>query len=149
AAQRIVATGTPVENHLGDLWSIFRFLNPGLLTDWANFRREFVRPIEQDGDDTVRQELKRRIEPYVLRRLKRDVLRELPPLTEVRYEVRFSEQEALRYAFLRKEVRDKLFTRSGKRDNKIEVLAEITRLRRYCCHPRLVFPDADAECSKL
>lgn len=148
-AQRIVATGTPVENHLGDLWSIFRFLNPGLLTDWANFRREFVRPIEQDGDDTVRQELKRRIEPYVLRRLKRDVLRELPPLTEVRYEVRFSEQEALRYAFLRKEVRDKLFTRSGKRDNKIEVLAEITRLRRYCCHPRLVFPDADAECSKL
>lgn len=149
AAQRVVATGTPVENHLGDLWSIFRFLNPGLLADWASFKREFVRPIEQNSDDAARQELKRRIEPYVLRRVKRDVLKELPPLTEVRYEVRFSEQEALRYAFLRKQVRDKLFTPAGKRENKIEVLAEITKLRRYCCHPRLVFPEADVECSKL
>lgn len=146
---RIVATGTPLENHLGDVWSIFRFLNPGLLGSWKNFRREFLRPIEQDQDEEARGELRQRVEPYILRRRKAEVLKELPPITDILHEVRFSEDEMMRYGLLRKQVHEKLFTHAGRRDNKLEVLAELTRLRRFCCHPRLVFPDAPHECSKI
>jgi hypothetical protein len=146
---RIAASGTPLENHLGDVWSIFHFLNPGLLGEWKDFRREFLRPIETDRDEAAQAELRRRLEPYILRRTKARVLAELPALTEVTHEVRFSETEKVRYAVLRKQVHDKLFTAAGRRDNKLEVLAEITRLRRFCCHPRLIFPDAEAESSKI
>ena len=149
AKQRIAATGTPVENHAADLWSIFHFINPGLLGDFTDFTRRFVKPIERDGGQTPEALLRRVIQPYVLRRLKRDVLQELPPLTELSHEVVLSADETSRYAVLRKQIHDKLFTSWGKRDNKIEVLAEITRLRRFCCHPRLVFPDADLESSKI
>ncbi|HVY32162.1 MAG TPA: DEAD/DEAH box helicase [Polyangiaceae bacterium] len=149
AGQRIAATGTPVENHAADLWSIFHFLNPGLLGDFADFNRRFVKPIDRDGGLNPEQQLKQLVQPYVLRRLKRDVLKELPPLTELAHEVELSRDEALRYALLRKQIHEKLFTSWGKRENKIEILAEITRLRRFCCHPRLVFPDADLEASKV
>ncbi|HEY4103765.1 MAG TPA: DEAD/DEAH box helicase [Polyangiaceae bacterium] len=149
AKQRIVATGTPVENHLGDLWSIFQFLNPALLGDWPHFRRTYVLPVERDGMETNTELLRKLVRPFVLRRLKRDVLRELPPITEVRHEVDLSRDEALRYGILRKQIHDKLYSSSGRRFNKIEVLSEIMRLRRFCCHPELVFPDAPRECSKL
>ncbi|HXK20522.1 MAG TPA: DEAD/DEAH box helicase, partial [Polyangiaceae bacterium] len=149
AEQRIAATGTPVENHSADLWSIFHFINPGLLGDFADFNRRFVKPIEREGGPAPEELLRRVIEPYVLRRLKRDVLQELPPLTELSHEIVLSADETARYAILRKQIHDKLFTSWGKRENKIEVLAEITRLRRFCCHPRLVFPDAELESSKI
>ena len=149
AKQRIAATGTPVENHAADLWSIFHFINPGLLGDFTDFNRRFVKPIEREGGATPEELLRRVIQPYVLRRLKRDVLQELPPLTEVAHDVELSADETARYAILRKQIHDKLFTAWGKRENKLEVLAEITRLRRFCCHPRLVFPDAELESSKI
>jgi superfamily II DNA or RNA helicase len=149
AKQRIAATGTPVENHLGDLWSIFQFLNPGMLGDWRHFRRTFLMPVERDGSRESTELLKKLVKPYVLRRLKRDVLPYLPPITEVRHDVQLSDDEALRYAVLRRQIHDKLYTSHGKRFNKIEVLAEIMRLRRFCCHPALVFPDAPLECSKV
>jgi superfamily II DNA or RNA helicase len=149
AEQRIAATGTPVENHAADLWSIFHFLNPGMLGDFSEFNRRFVKPIEREGGPAPEELLSRLLRPFVLRRLKRDVLRELPPLTEVSHEIDLSADEAKRYALLRKQIHDKLFTSHGKRDNKLEVLAEITRLRRFCCHPRLVFPDAAPEGSKV
>ncbi|MDF3069647.1 MAG: SNF2-related protein [Polyangiaceae bacterium] len=149
AGQRIAATGTPVENHAADLWSIFNFVNPGLLGDFADFNRRFVKPIDREGGEAPEVLLQRVIRPYVMRRLKRDVLRELPPLTEVAHEVELSKDETARYAVLRKQIHDKLFTPWGKRENKLEVLAEITRLRRFCCHPRLVFPEADLESSKV
>jgi superfamily II DNA or RNA helicase len=149
AAQRIAATGTPVENHAADLWSIFNFANPGLLGDFTDFNRRFVKPIDREGGEAPEELLRRVIRPYVMRRLKRDVLRELPPLTEVSHEVELSKDETARYAVLRKQIHDKLFSSWGKRENKLEVLAEITRLRRFCCHPRLVFPEADLESSKV
>jgi superfamily II DNA or RNA helicase len=149
AKQRVAATGTPVENHAADLWSIFHFINPGLLGDFSEFNRRFVKPIDREGGEAPEVLLRRVIQPYVLRRLKRDVLRELPPLTEVSHEVELSSDETARYAVLRKQIHDKLFTSWGKRENKLEVLAEITRLRRFCCHPRLVFPEADLESSKV
>jgi superfamily II DNA or RNA helicase len=149
AQQRIAATGTPVENHAADLWSIFHFINPGLLGDFTDFNRRFVKPLEREGGQSPEELLRRVIQPYVLRRLKRDVLQELPPLTELAHEVELSSDETARYTLLRKQIHEKLFTSHGKRENKIEVLAEITRLRRFCCHPRLVFPDADLESSKI
>jgi superfamily II DNA or RNA helicase len=149
ASRRIAATGTPVENHVGDLWSIFRFLNPGLLGSWKDFDLRFVKPAERGIDADVQEALRAELRPYILRRTKAQVLGELPPLTSVRHEIRLSHDEELRYALLRKQINDKLHTAHGKRQYKLQILAEITRLRRFCCHPRLVFPDADLESAKV
>jgi hypothetical protein len=148
---RIAATGTPVENHYGDLWSIFHFLQPGLLGELPAFKRKFMNPLETGATDhgTPHLLLRELVRPYVLRRRKSEVATELPPLTEVQHDVRLSEDDALRYALLRKQIHDKLFTAHGRRSSKLEILAEITRLRRFCCHPRLVFPDAPAESAKI
>ncbi|HWA70985.1 MAG TPA: DEAD/DEAH box helicase [Polyangiaceae bacterium] len=149
AHYRVAMTGTPVENHLGDLFSIFRFLNEGLLGSWKHFQLRYMRPIERDGESQQREALKRLIQPFLLRRTKDQVLRELPPVTTLRHEVRLSEEEALRYGLLRRQIHEKLRTPAGKREHKLRVFAEITRLRRFCCHPRLVFPEASHECSKI
>lgn len=149
ARQRVAMTGTPVENHLTDLWSIFHFLHPTLLGSLRHFQLTYVRPIERDHSQEQQALLQRTVFPFLLRRRKDEVLRELPPTTTVRHEVRLSEDEALRYALLRRQIHDKLSTPHGKRQHKLQVLAEITRLRRFCCHPRLVFPDASSESSKL
>ena len=149
AEQRIAATGTPVENHLGDLWGIFRFLNPGLLGDWLHFKHTFLMPVERGSGEASTELLQKLVKPFLLRRLKRDVLADLPPITEVQHDVRWSEDEATRYAILRKQIHQKLYTTHGRRNNKLEILAELMRLRRFCCHPQLVFPDAPPECSKL
>jgi superfamily II DNA or RNA helicase len=149
AKQRIAATGTPVENHLGDLWGIFRFLNPGLLGEWPHFKRTFLMPVERDQGRESTELLQKLVKPFLLRRLKRDVALDLPPITEVQHDVRWSADEALRYGLLRKQIHQKLYTGHGKRNSKLEVLAEIMRLRRFCCHPALVFPDAPRESSKI
>ncbi|HMA95118.1 MAG TPA: SNF2-related protein, partial [Polyangiaceae bacterium] len=98
ARHRVAMTGTPVENHLGDLWSIFHFLNPALLGSLRHFHLAYVRPIERDHDLEQRDLLKRLVQPFLLRRRKDEVLKELPPTTTVRHEVRLSEDEARRYA---------------------------------------------------
>jgi superfamily II DNA or RNA helicase len=149
ARYRIASTGTPVENHLGDLWSIFQFLNPGLLGTWQSFNRRFVKPIERDKSSIARILLKEAVAPFILRRTKSEVLTELPQLTEVQHEVRLSDDETKRYTLLRKQISDKLHSSQEKRQNKLEILAELMRLRRFCCHPRLVFPDAGLESSKV
>jgi superfamily II DNA or RNA helicase len=149
ASHRIAATGTPVENHAADLWSIFHFLNPGLLGDWREFRRRFASPIERDASAEAEAELRELVRPYVLRRMKKDVLAELPPITEVEHAVYLSPDERTLYTLLRQQIYEKLYTSHGKQQHKFEVLAEITRLRRFCCHPRLVFPEANNESSKI
>jgi len=149
ARYRLAMTGTPVENHLGDLWSIFHFLNPALLGAWKHFQVRYLKPIERDRNSEQRAELKALIAPFLLRRMKNDVLADLPPLTVVRHSVRLSEDETLRYALLRRQIHEKLRTAHGKRQHKLQVFSELTRLRRFCCHPRLVYPDAPSEASKL
>ena len=149
AKARVALTGTPVENHLGDLWSIFHFLNPSLLGPYKQFFHRYLRPIERDKDEQQREALRRLIRPLILRRTKLEVLSELPPITTLRHEVELSHEEALRYALLRRQIHEKLRTVHGKRQHKFQVLAEITRLRRFCCHPRLVFPDAGLTAAKL
>jgi len=149
ARMKIAATGTPIENHLGDVWSLFRFLNPALLGGWSQFQTHFVKPVQRDDDHEAKLHLRELIRPYLLRRTKAQVLTELPPLTTNRKEILLSDEESMRYASLRREIHDKLFTRAGKENNKLEILAEISRLRRFCCHPKLVFPDAPSDSRKL
>ncbi len=146
---KIAATGTPLENHLGDIWSVFHFLNPDLLSSWASFETHFAKPIQREGDTIRRDTLREIVRPYLLRRTKAQVLKELPELTTVRHEVTLSKEDALRYAHLRQQIYEKLYNGTVKRTNKLEVLAEITRLRRFCCHPQLVFPEAPPESRKI
>ncbi len=146
---RIAATGTPVENHLGDLWSVFEFLNPGLLGSWRAFNNRFVKPVARDGNEGAKRALSQLVRPFLLRRTKAEVLRDLPPLTTVRHEVRLEEAEQAQYDLLRRQIQEKLHTAHGKRHSKLEILAEITRLRRFCCHPGLVFPEAPREAAKI
>lgn len=147
---RVVLTGTPVENYLDELWSLFNFLNPGLLGSREGFQKRFAVPIERDRDLPARQALRTLIRPFLLRRTKAAVLSELPPRTEQTVVVEMNEAERLFYEALRRQALDSLAaldTQSGKR--KIHILAEITRLRRACCNPALIDASASVPSSKL
>jgi SNF2 family DNA or RNA helicase len=147
---RIITTGTPIENHLGELWNLFRFINPGLLGSLERFNQRFAYAIENENDREARQQLKKLIRPFILRRLKSDVLTELPPRTEITLHVELSEAETALYEALRRQALERM---TEPEDNpgtqRVKVLAEITRLRRACCHPKLVMPDTDTPSAKL
>ncbi|WP_296183117.1 DEAD/DEAH box helicase [Pseudomonas sp. UBA1879] len=145
---RMVATGTPLENHLGELWNLFRFINPGLLGSQESFAARFATPIEQ-GDAAARRALKALIQPFILRRLKSQVLEELPARTEITYKVPLSDEEAHQYEALRRQAVDNLSRLDPQAGRSMQVLAEITRLRRFCCHPSLVLPGSSLQSSKL
>lgn len=144
AKWRLALTGTPLENHLGEVWSIFQTVSPGLLGPWEHFRRHFALPIERDGDAEVRGKLASRLRPFLLRRTKREVASELPPRTEVVMPVELSDKERRLYEATRDEAVSAL--RSPER---FAVLAALTRLRRLACHPRLVVPTWTGSSSKL
>jgi superfamily II DNA or RNA helicase len=147
---RMIATGTPVENHLGELWNLFQFINPGLLGPLERFNRRFAAPIEQQGNRAARKRLQQLIRPFILRRLKSDVLTELPPRTEITLHVELSDEETALYEAMRQEAVEKILEESlppGQR--RVQILAEIMRLRRACCNPRLVMPASPIESAKL
>lgn len=147
---RMITTGTPIENHLGELWSLFNFTNPGLLGSHEAFDRDFANPICQDDDGRAAQRLKRLVQPYLLRRAKAAVLDELPARTQIMLRVEMSERERAFYEVLRQRAMETLEKEeSDRRGNHVRVLAEIMRLRRSCCHPTLVAPGADIPGSKL
>ena len=151
---KIATTGTPIENHLGELWSLFHFINPGLLGSLKRFNQRFAAAIENERDTEagkqVTQQLKQLIRPFILRRLKSDVLQELPAKTEITLHVELSEEEQLLYESLRRQALKRLEEvddNPGKQ--RVKVLAEIMRLRRACCHPKLVLPDSAISSAKL
>ncbi|MFT6123586.1 MAG: superfamily II DNA or RNA helicase, partial [Oleiphilaceae bacterium] len=147
---KMVTTGTPIENHLGELWNIFRFINPGLLGSLDHFKRRFSNPIENDNDAQSREHLKKLIRPFILRRLKSEVLTELPSRTEITIRVQPSEAEAVMYEALRRQAMERIAqTEDGPGQQHIKVLAEITRLRLACCNPELVMPETDIASEKL
>lgn len=145
---RMIATGTPLENHLGELWNLFRFINPGLLGSQESFAARFATAIEQ-GDLAARRALKALIQPFILRRLKSQVLEELPARTEITYKVPLSDEEAHQYEALRQQAVANLSRLDPKQGKSMQVLSEITRLRRFCCHPSLVLPGSTLQSSKL
>ena len=148
AKNRIALTGTPIENHLGEVWSIFHFLNPGLLGNRKRFEQRFAIPIEQHHNQSVKQALKTLISPFILRRIKTDVLDDLPPKIEQTVVIEPSQEETAFYEALRRKAVETISTFDGK-DRRFKMMVEINRLRQACCHPGLVKADLDIESSKL
>ena len=151
---RMVATGTPLENHLGELWNLFRFINPGLLGSSDQFNVRFAGPIERSQDKALeaeaRSRLRRLIQPFILRRTKAQVLAELPPRTEIVLPVELTADETALYESLRRDAIDKLTAMEAPEGQKsIQILAEMMRLRRACCNPNLVAPELALQSSKL
>jgi SNF2 family DNA or RNA helicase len=151
---RMVATGTPLENHLGELWNLFRFINPGLLGTSDQFNLRFAGPIERAQDKRAeigaRTRLRRLIQPFILRRTKAQVLSELPPRTEIVLPVELTQEETALYESLRREALEKLAALEAPESQKsIQILAEMMRLRRACCNPALVAPELGLQSSKL
>ncbi|MDB5934302.1 MAG: helicase, partial [Massilia sp.] len=151
---RMVATGTPLENHLGELWNLFRFINPGLLGTADQFALRFAGPIEKAQDKraeaAARIRLRRLIQPFILRRTKAQVLAELPPRTEIVLPVDLTAEETALYESLRRDALDKLASMEAPAAQKsIQILAEMMKLRRACCNPQLVAPELGLASSKL
>ena len=150
AGFRLALTGTPVENYLDELWSLFNFVNPGVLGSREGFQKRFARPIEKDKDPHARQALRALIRPFLLRRTKAAVLSELPPRTEQTLNVEMPDAERAFYEALRQRSLERiaaLDAPEGRR--KFQILAEITRLRRACCNPALIDPAAEVPSGKL
>jgi len=147
---KIIMSGTPIENHLGELWNLYRFINPGLLGSKDNFNKQFATPIEADKDKEAGKRLKNLIKPFILRRLKTDVLSELPAKTEITLEIELSNEEAALYEALRQKAIENLAqTEDHPGQKRIKMLAEIMRLRRLCCNPKLIMPEIEIPSSKL
>ena len=147
---KILTTGTPIENHLGELWSLFHFLNPTLFGTKTMFKRKFSDPIQKYGDQKASERLQKLVSPFILRRLKKDVLLELPGKTEIVLHVELKTQEREFYNSLRSTVLLKLSEEELPESQKrIQVLSELMKLRRACCHPSLVDPSIALEGSKF
>ncbi len=143
AACRIALSGTPIENRVGELWSLFRAVLPGVFGSAEHFRDRWVGPIERDGDADARTALARLVRPFILRRTKAEVARELPPRTEVRIDVELGVDARARYDEMRTAMARALagldeHTRPEQR--RFQVLIALTRLRQIACHPGLLDP---------
>lgn len=133
-------TGTPVENSLTELWSIFDFLMPGYLFNHTRFATKYETPIVKNADKTALEQLGRHIRPFILRRMKRDVLKELPEKVESKISCEMTEQQAKLYASYilaaQQEFKD-VVEAQGFEQSRIRILAILTRLRQVCCHPAM------------
>ena len=141
---KMILTGTPLENHLGELWNLFQFINPGLLGSLERFNERFALPIEKYKDEDRRNQLRRLVQPFILRRRKDEVLQDLPEKTEITLSVELSQEEMVFYEALRRNALEKLTadTDSQGGQKHLQILAEIMRLRRAACHPKLVDENA-------
>lgn len=138
---RFALTGTPIENRLSELWSIFDYLMPGFLYGYETFRKELETPIVKSKDEAASERLKKMISPFILRRLKGDVLKDLPDkIEEIRYAKLEPEQQKL-YDGQVVHMKDVIAKQDDQdfQSNKLQILAELTRIRQLCCDPELLF----------
>lgn len=142
---RLLLTGTPLQNHLSELWNLSEFANPGLLGGYTSFVERFVVPVEKLHDKERQRLLKRMISPFLLRRTKTDVLEELPEKTDITLRVELSEAERALYEGLREDTAKALETGEIK---PMEALAALMKLRQAACHPQLVNPKLTMGSSK-
>ncbi len=152
AQSRFALTGTPIENSLAELWSIFDFIMPGYLFGYKNFKTNYEGPIVKDNDEQAMKKLKMLIEPFVLRRTKKEVLTELPEKTiTVLNNEMDDEQQRIYLSYLaqaKEEVADEI-NMNGFERSQIKILAALTRLRQICCHPKLFIENYTGQSSKL
>lgn len=149
ANARFALTGTPVENRLSELWSIFDFLMPGFLYSYRKFRERYELPIVKNQDPEALTALRRMTGPFILRRLKKDVLRELPGKEErIVYSAASGRQQKL-YTASALKLKEALAGGAWSGNGKLEVLSQLMRLRQICCDPALCFEDYTGESAKL
>ena len=137
---RICLSGTPIENNLFELWSLFEFLMPGFLGAQHAFQRGVVRPIK-DGDEEPLEYLRTRVKPFILRRTKAEVAKDLPPKIENTYYCALMDEQADLYAMLSKKLKDQVLSsvdEKGLAKSQISILDALLKLRQICCHPRLL-----------
>ncbi len=146
ATMRVALTGTPMENHLGELWALFNLLLPGLLGDPDSFNRVFRHPIEQRAASEQMAKLRARIRPFLLRRTREQVLDDLPEKTEYTRWIELNPAQADLYESLRTAIHDdirKVIDQKGLKQSTIHILDALLKLRQVCCDPRLVkLPEA-------
>lgn len=147
---RFALTGTPIENSLAELWSIFDFLMPGYLYHYHYFRKTFEREIVRYQNEEASKKLKRLVEPFILRRLKKEVLAELPDKIEQVQYLEFSEEEEKLYLANLVQINQELQTKLQMETlDKFQLLAMMTKLRQLCCDPRLLYDNVSVISSKL
>lgn len=144
--QRFVMTGTPIENRLSELWNLFDFLMPGYLFSHARFVEKLEKPIVKSQDSEASRQLSRLVQPFLLRRLKKDVLKELPPKEEHVRRISLTEEEQKAYYAAALAAKNSF---SGSDTSKMQILAALTRLRQICCDPHLCFENYSGTSSKL
>jgi SNF2 family DNA or RNA helicase len=151
AGFKLALSGTPVENRLADLWSIMQLINPGLLGTAAQFAERFANPIEKQQDAPARQRLRRLVSPFLLRRTKAQVLQDLPPRTEIVHLVQPGGEERSFLEALRRDAQASVAAAAQAQQGgpAMQVLAELMRLRRAACDPRLVAPELGLVGAKL
>ncbi|SFV66829.1 COG0553: Superfamily II DNA/RNA helicases, SNF2 family [hydrothermal vent metagenome] len=145
ASHKIALSGTPIENHLGELWSIFDFLMPGFLDNLKTFRNYYQLPIEEEHNLKRKEQLNQKIAPFILRRTKEVVATELPAKTEIVLKAAFQKKQATLYENIRvsmeKKVRDVVKNKGLSRSH-ITILDALLKLRQVCCHPHLLKLDS-------
>ena len=152
AKTRFALTGTPIENSLSELWSIFDFIMPGYLFTYKKFKSNYEIPITRDQDEEILNKLKMIIEPFVLRRTKKEVLKELPDKTTIVLNNEMQEEQEKIYLSYLAEARDELreeIEDKGFEQSRIKILALLTRLRQICCHPSLFISNYKEGSGKL
>lgn len=150
AKTRFALTGTPIENRLSELWSIFDFVMPGYLYDYRKFRTEIEVPVTRNNDQDAMDRIRRMVSPFILRRQKKDVLKDLPDkLEEVRYARMDKKQQRIYDAEVTK-MKAKLRAQSDEEisRSRIQILAELTKIRQICCDPSLLFSNYDGDSAK-
>lgn len=149
--RKLALTGTPVENRLSELWSIFDFLMPGFLYGYDAFKKKFEVPVVKYGDAEAMRRLQQMVSPFILRRLKKDVLKDLPDKLEENRVVQFDEKQQRVYdaqvVHMQRMLSEQSSSEFGK--NKIQILAELMKLRQICCDPSLCFNNYDGGSAKL
>ncbi len=141
SSYRLCLTGTPLENHLGELWSLFDFVMPGFLGSEEQFKRLYRTPVEKHGDEDCRRRLVRRIAPFLLRRTKAEVEKDLPAKTEIVRTVELYPNQAALYESIRVTMEAKVreaVAAKGLARSQIAILDALLKLRQVCCHPQLV-----------
>ncbi len=146
AKGRLILTGTPIQNHLGELWNLFQFINPDYLGSYDHFHENFIVPIEAQQDREKQSQLQRMVRPFMLRRTKNEVIHDLPEKMDITIPVDLSETEMAIYESMRRSAENILAT---SKHVDVAVLAEITRLRQAACSPELVEKNWKGDCSKL
>ena len=148
---RLALTGTPIENHLGELWSIMDYLMPGFLFNYTAFQKTYEVPIVAMEDEKMRDRLRSMVHPFILRRMKKQVLKELPDKMEETVYVSMASDQKKLYTANAKKLKDELNSMSGSdfRSGKMQLLAQLTMLRELCCDPTLLYEDYKGSSAKL